>query len=193
MRVHLAYLAILLVLANLAHAVIITSGDGGAAFATDLSAQMCGEPNVAAVYICSGNVVAVVSSVQGEGVTFYKPDGGAVSCPEVSPAEMGAECVQLMSPNLCPLVDVCPPAGGTASPPVSPLQQPQPPAQPQKNQSANNTQQAGNTTINIIPVNAQGISQREVYVFAIVIAGMVLLALIHYYYLKKQSTDSGQE
>jgi len=191
MRFHFAYLAILLVLAGLAHAVIMTSGDGGAAFATGLSAQMCGEPNVAAVYICSGNVVAVVSSVQGEGVTFYKPDGGAVSCPEVSPAEMGAECVQLMSPNLCPFVNVCPSPEENASPPVSPPQQPQPPQQ--KNQSANNTQQAGNATINIIPVNAQGISQREVYVFAVVIAGMILLALVHYHYLKKQSTDSGQE
>lgn len=99
-------LALLLML-SLSSAVIIESGDNGVQFANDTAALKCTEAGVQAVYSCIGNVVRVVSTVPGEGSTFYKPDGKVVVCPDVSPTEMGAECVQMMVPNYCPIQAEC--------------------------------------------------------------------------------------
>jgi hypothetical protein len=59
----------------------------------------CGGSGWQAAYLCIGNVEKVVSS---NGSTFYKPDGRIVSCPNAAPAQIGAECVQLLMPNYCP-------------------------------------------------------------------------------------------
>lgn len=98
---------ILLFMLSLSYAGIIESGDGGAGFAASTSAEKCQGADVQAVYTCIGNVVRVVSSVPGEGSTFYKPDGKVVECPVVAPSEMGAECLQLMTPNYCPTEAKC--------------------------------------------------------------------------------------
>lgn len=86
---------------------VIESGDGGEQFAQDTAEAKCLEENVQAVYHCLGNVVRVVSTIPGEGSMFYKPDGRVIHCPVVSPPEMGAECLQLMLPNYCPVQAEC--------------------------------------------------------------------------------------
>jgi hypothetical protein len=103
------YLSLLLML-SASFAAIIESGDNGAAFVDETAAAKCQEPDVQAVYKCLGNVVRVVSSVPGEGSTFYKPDGRVVSCPVVAPKDMGlagGECMTLMVPNYCPTQAEC--------------------------------------------------------------------------------------
>jgi hypothetical protein len=92
----------LLLLAVPSFAIIIESGDNGEQFAQDTIATKCNQENVQAVYHCFGNIVKVVSSLEGQGSTFYKPDGNVVHCPVVAPAELGAECLQMMAPNYCP-------------------------------------------------------------------------------------------
>ena len=77
-------------------------------FTNDTASVNCNEENVQAVYLCSGNVVRVLSSVPGEGSIFYKPNGKVVHCPDVTPSQMGAECVQMMVPNYCSVQFVCP-------------------------------------------------------------------------------------
>ncbi|MEW6748561.1 MAG: hypothetical protein AB1295_02555 [Candidatus Micrarchaeota archaeon] len=86
---------------------VVESGDAGSRFVNMTAEQMCGQANVQAVYKCLGNVVRVVSSVPGEGSTFYKPEGKVVSCPVVEPTDMGAECLQMMTPNYCPFQAEC--------------------------------------------------------------------------------------
>lgn len=105
---------ILLLMLSLSYATAIdvVSGDAGKEFATATVAEKCKENDVQAVYTCIGNVVKVVSSVPGKGSVFYKPDGKVVACPIVLPSEMGAECVQLMTPNYCPSQAEC----GTSNP-----------------------------------------------------------------------------
>ncbi len=88
-------------------AAIIQSGDNGGEFVEKTAQAQCGAQDVQAVYKCLGNVVRVVSSVPGEGSTFYKPEGKAVYCPVVAPSEMGAECLQMMTPNFCPIQAEC--------------------------------------------------------------------------------------
>ncbi len=88
-------------------AAIIESGDNGEQFAIDTAIAKCNEENVQAVYHCLGNIVRVVSSIEGEGSTFYKPDGRVIHCPIVPPSEMGAECLQMMTPNYCPTEAEC--------------------------------------------------------------------------------------
>jgi hypothetical protein len=103
------YLSLLLML-SVSFAAVIESGDNGAAFVNETSAAKCQEPNVQAVYKCLGNVVRVVSSIPGEGSTFYKPDGRVVYCPVVAPKDMGlqgGECMSLMTPNYCPTQAEC--------------------------------------------------------------------------------------
>lgn len=100
-------------------AYIIESGDNGVQFAKDTAEAQCQEDNVQAVYHCLGNIVRVVSSVEGEGSTFYKPDGKVVNCPVVAPTEMGAECLQMMAPNFCPTQAEC---GEAPAPQVFPGQ-----------------------------------------------------------------------
>jgi len=73
----------------------------------DSIAARCSEPNVTAVYRCIGGVVRVVSSVSGEGSIFYTTGGKAVRCPVVAPGQMGAECMQMMTPNFCPVKAEC--------------------------------------------------------------------------------------
>jgi hypothetical protein len=179
-------IAVILVLASIAHAVVLTSGDGGSAFATDTSFQKCADPNVMAVYVCSGNVVQVVSSAPGEGSTFYKPDGQVVYCPDVSPSEMGAECVQLFSPNLCPPVNVCPPPVVSVSNGEVPVA-PKPPVKSET--TANPPKPASNESVTIIPLAGTGVSDRDVYVLAIVILGMVIIAFFNYKYLSKKGSE----
>jgi hypothetical protein len=112
------FLSLLLMLAA-SFAYVIESGDSGKQFAEETAAEKCAEPEVQAVYKCFGNVVRVVSTVPGEGSTFYKPDGKVVRCPVVSPSEMGAECLQMMKPNYCPEQEVC---GESPAPEVFPGQ-----------------------------------------------------------------------
>ncbi len=100
-------LLILLMLAGLYFAIWI-SGDAGEAWSREKAEEMCTKTDVAAVYICLGNVVDVVWKDESKGSTFYKPDGNVVNCPPLSPSEMGAACMQLMMPNYCTLDDnVC--------------------------------------------------------------------------------------
>ncbi|MBI5223829.1 hypothetical protein HY990_05400 [Candidatus Micrarchaeota archaeon] len=98
---------LILALFTLSFAVVIESGDGGKQFSQETSVAKCREAQVKAVYICLGNVVKVVSSQPGEGSTFYKPDGRTVKCPDVAPTSMGAECLQMMTPNYCPEETKC--------------------------------------------------------------------------------------
>ncbi|VVC02908.1 Uncharacterised protein [Candidatus Bilamarchaeum dharawalense] len=98
---------LLVLMLSLSSAAIWESGDAGKAFAKNTATAMCNEPDVAAVYICNGNVVRVVSSLLGAGSTFYKPDGRVVKCPVVAPTAMGAECLQMMTPNYCPQEEKC--------------------------------------------------------------------------------------
>jgi hypothetical protein len=119
--------------------VTIPFGDNGASFAANTSAAMCNSSDVQAVYTCIGNVVRVVSSVPGEGNTFYKPDGRVVACPIAAPTKIGGECVQLLMPNFCGVETVC--GNSTAIPQVFPGQ----------NDSA---EQSGNATYYIIPGQA---------------------------------------
>jgi hypothetical protein len=101
------FVSLLLMLSASFAVIIIESGDNGAAFVNETAAAKCQEPNVQAVYKCLGNVVRVVSSVPGEGSTFYKPDGRVVHCPVVEPKDMGGECLALMAPNYCPTQAEC--------------------------------------------------------------------------------------
>lgn len=101
-----AFLAVLLLVTS-GFAAIIESGDNGEQFANDTAQAMCNQENVQAVYHCLGNIIRVVSSIEGEGSTFYKPDGRVVYCPVVQPKDMGAECLQLMTPNYCPTEAEC--------------------------------------------------------------------------------------
>jgi hypothetical protein len=113
------YVLILALLSTVSFADIITSGDGGAQFVNDTAAAQCQQPHVQAVYKCLGDIVRVVSSVPGEGSTFYKPDGRVVRCPVVPPSQMGAECLALMGPNYCPTQAEC---GESPAPAVFPGQ-----------------------------------------------------------------------
>ncbi|MEM2908547.1 MAG: hypothetical protein QW590_03685 [Candidatus Bilamarchaeaceae archaeon] len=98
---------VLLLLASVYSALWI-SGDAGEQWSKEKAEEMCSRNDVAAVYICLGNVVNVVWKDTKKGSTFYKPDGRIVECPPLTPAEMGAECMQLMMPNYCTLDDnVC--------------------------------------------------------------------------------------
>lgn len=98
---------------------VAESGDAGARFVNVTAEEMCHAPDVQAVYKCLGNVVRVVSSVPGEGSTFYKPEGKMIYCPVVEPTDMGAECLQMMTPNYCPVEAEC---GASPAPEVFPGQ-----------------------------------------------------------------------
>jgi hypothetical protein len=100
-------LLVILLLFTSSFAAIIESGDNGVQFAEDTAAAYCYAENVQAVYHCFGNVIRVVSTVEGEGSTFYKPSGAVVHCPIVAPTDMGAECLQMMTPNYCPTEAEC--------------------------------------------------------------------------------------
>lgn len=100
-------LLVLLMLAGLYPALWV-SGDAGEEWSKEKATEMCAREDVAAVYICLGNVVDVVWKDESKGSTFYEPDGNVVECPPAEPTDMGAECMQLMMPNFCTLDDnVC--------------------------------------------------------------------------------------
>jgi hypothetical protein len=126
------YALILFMVFAASFATVVTSGDAGKQFAEDTAAEQCDQPNVEAVYICNGNVVRVVSSIEGEGSTFYNPDGRVTECPDVSPAEMGALCVQMMLPNYCPEETEC---GASDAAEVFPGQSDTESEEPQQNTS----------------------------------------------------------
>ncbi len=130
-----AIISVLMMLVTASHADIITSGDSGAQFVNDTAAAQCNSPDVQAVYKCLGNIVRVVSTVPGQGSTFYKPDGKVVRCPVVPPSQMGAECLSMMGPNYCPIQAEC---GESPAPAVFPGQNGTP-------------EQTGNTTAYIVP------------------------------------------
>lgn len=80
---------------------LVVSGDAGASFAKNKSAEMCPSPLVAEVYICYGNVVKVVWADAERGATFYVPDGRVINCPVVEAGKATAECIQFSIPNYC--------------------------------------------------------------------------------------------
>ena len=102
-----AFFVLLMLSVSFTASVIIESGDNGEQFAKDTVEEQCHGENVQAVYHCFGNVVKVVSSLEGAGSTFYKPDGSVVVCPVAAPSAMGAECVQMLYPNYCPAQAEC--------------------------------------------------------------------------------------
>ncbi len=121
-----AAVVMLLVLAMPAQAIILESGDGGAEFAAKLSVEKCREDGTKEVYICTGNAVKVISSVEGKGSTFYKPDGRVISCPDVAPTEMGGECIQMFTPNYCPEEPLCAVSAKQSSPEPATEVEPEP-------------------------------------------------------------------
>lgn len=110
---------LLLLISSFAAPPISQSGDNGEQFAKDTAEAKCLEQDVQAVYHCLGNIIRVVSSIEGQGSTFYKPDGRVIRCPVVPPTEMGAECLQMMGPNYCPTQAEC---GNAPAPQVFPGQ-----------------------------------------------------------------------
>ena len=68
--------------------------------------ENCGKPNVASVSIC-GDYVRVASSLDGGGITFYKPGSPPATCPLVSPGSMSNECRILMEGNGCNETKMC--------------------------------------------------------------------------------------
>ncbi|NYZ74355.1 hypothetical protein H0O00_04385 [Candidatus Micrarchaeota archaeon] len=101
-----AGIIILLLMLSLSSAVLIESA-GMSGFANDTVTAKCLEPDVKEIYLCSGDVVKTVSAVPGTGSTFLRPDGKNITCPDVAPSQMGAECMQLMVPNYCQLQMDC--------------------------------------------------------------------------------------
>jgi len=97
---NLKILFVLLMLAGLQFALIM-SGDAGEEWAKEKASGLCNDSEVAAVYICLGNTVSAIWKDESRGTTFYEPEGNVVDCPPGTPAEMGAECMQLMMPNYC--------------------------------------------------------------------------------------------
>jgi len=134
---HLSLLLLFVLPASFA-VIIVESGDNGAAFLNKTASEKCQEPNTQAVFKCFGNVVRVVSSVPGEGSTFYKPNGKVVECPVVAPQDMGAECLQMMTPNYCPEQAEC---GFSPAPEVFPGQNDTP-------------EQTGDTSYYVVPGQA---------------------------------------
>lgn len=106
----------LMLLASFAYAV---SPAEAQAFANETVSAKCNTENVQAVYICSGDVVRVISAVPGAGSTFYTPEGKVINCPVIAPTQMGAECMHMMTPNFCLIKAEC---GSSPTPQVFPGQ-----------------------------------------------------------------------
>lgn len=175
------FLSILLFSA-IGYAAIWESGDAGKAFATDVSVEKCSEPDTFGVYICSGNVVKVISMKPDEPPTFFKPDGRVLTC-EGEPTDMGAECVQLLHPNFCPTESVCAP-----KPVVENKTQD---TEPKK------TTPTGVGIPDIEPnmdvpereeiPESEGMGQ-EIFIFGVILVGMIAIAFINYVYFKTKGT-----
>lgn len=80
---------------------IVVSGDGGVSFAKNKSAEMCSDPRVSEVFICSDNAVKVIWAESEKGTTFYAPSGKITNCPPVPLGQASAECVRFLMPNYC--------------------------------------------------------------------------------------------
>ncbi|MEM4165755.1 MAG: hypothetical protein QW153_02830 [Candidatus Bilamarchaeaceae archaeon] len=94
-------IGILVIIAGLLNAALVISGDAGISFAKNKSTEMCNDPRVSEVFICSGNVVKVVWADIGKGSTFFVPDGRVVDCITLEPGKTSAACVQFSIPNYC--------------------------------------------------------------------------------------------
>ncbi len=101
-----AGILVLLLMLSLSSAALIESS-GISKFANDTITAKCLEPEVKEIYLCSGDVVKAVSAVPDDGSTFHRPDGKNITCLNVTPSEMGAECMVLMTPNYCQLKIDC--------------------------------------------------------------------------------------
>jgi hypothetical protein len=183
-------LSVILGLAALCNATIIESGDAGASFAANTSLAKCNEANVAGVYMCTGNVVNVVSSLPGAGSTFYKPDGRVISCPVVAPSQRTGECVQLTSPNICGNVSVCKaqaPETNASQPEPQPAPQPQPPKQNTTIQPSQPqpSAPAGNRTTIVTQKKIEAPAGSDLLVLGILVVGMIGLGILHYMYTKR--------
>ena len=184
-------LSVIFGLAALCNATIIESGDAGASFATNTSLAKCNEANVAAVYVCTGNVVQAVSSLPGAGSTFYRPDGRVISCPVVAPSQRSGECVQLTSPNICGNVSVC----KAQAPETNASQQPEPqppvvPQPPKQNTTVQPSQPqpsapAGNRTTIVTQKKIEAPAGSDLLVLGILVVGMIGLGILHYMYTKR--------
>lgn len=76
--------------------VYVVQSDNSSEFANSTASAKCNEEDTQAVYICSGNVVRVVSYAGTS--TFYRPGGSVVHC---SSPSTSAECFQMLTPNYC--------------------------------------------------------------------------------------------
>ncbi len=190
------FLAALMVfcLAAMCHAEV-QSGDNGAGFAANVSLVQCGQGNVSAVYICSGNVVEAVSSVAGAGSTFYRPDGMVINCPVVALSQRSAECAQLSVPNICGNKSVCKaqqtPVTNTSQAAPRPVQPPENVTnQPQANQSqVSQPAPLANVTTIVTKRTIQAPDQSGIIVLVILVVGMFGLAALHYMYKKTGSQE----
>lgn len=177
--------SIILLTVPIGFAMIIEPGDNGAQFATEVALEKCAEKEVVAVFICNGNVVKVTSLVSGSEVVFYKPNGRIIPCVG-EPKDMGAECVQMLHPNFCPGKSVCIPP------------QDMPEAVTNISDAQNNSQNSGigipdiepNMSVpeRIQPPKEGGAISQEVFIFAIIIIGMIAVAIINYVYFKSKGT-----
>ena len=148
---------------------------------------------MAAVYVCNGNVVKAVSSDSGEGPVFYKPDGRVIKCNPASPSVMGAECVQLLSPNLCPTASVCAEKGpapeeSAVTPDNTSSVEPQPETQKPlaTNTTPPKTAPVQESQRKMPAAPAPGLSENEVLLLSIIIGGIVVLALTGYLYMRSR-------
>ena len=180
----------ILLFTTIGFAVIIESGDGGSAFATDTSVKMCKQQNVSAVLLCTGNVVKVVSSVKGEGFTVYKPDGRIVPCPDVDPADMGAECTQYaMQPNICQKNSVCT-VGADSTANQTSVTTNQSSAKNESKTGASPPDITVNTSLpELEEPSEEGPVGQEAFIFGVIIVGMIAVALINYVYFKSKGTN----
>ncbi len=110
---------VLILISAVSVAVIVDSSDAAKAWANTTALAKCSEQNVDAVYTCSGNVVRVVSFLDGGGSTYYRQDGKVTTCPLVAPGATTAECQMFSTPNYCVNTPVC--RGSTT--PTQPEQQ----------------------------------------------------------------------
>lgn len=90
---------ILMVFACLLSGLVASSTAG---FAQKKAEEMCANPQVEKVFICSGEMVKVVWADKDKGYTFFKPDGTVVDCKTLEYGKATAQCLQLAPQNLCP-------------------------------------------------------------------------------------------
>lgn len=178
--------SVILLTVPLGYAAIIESGTDGGEFAAEVAHDMCSDPNVVGVYVCTGNVVKVTSLENGSGVVFYKPSGVVIPCVG-EPKDMGAECVQLLHPNFCPVESVCTPPPDLEEKTVLPSQE---------EEKSGNGLSVGIPDIEpnmsvperIEPSDEGGALSQEVFIFAVIVVGMIAVALINYVYFKSKGT-----